>query len=112
EITLDAGRPKVISPIDATPAARAGLKAGDVILAVDDTPTEGLSLQDAVTRMRGSPGTTVRLSVGRAGQEPLAVTLTREIINVVAVTSHLEDGRIGYLRIRQFNEQTQTQAIA
>jgi carboxyl-terminal processing protease len=112
EITLDKGRPKVISPIDDTPAARAGLKAGDVFLRVEDTPTDGLSLQDVVTRLRGKPGTTVRVTIERAGTQPFEVALTRAIIHVVAAKAQLEDGRIGYLRIRQFSDETQSQTIA
>ncbi|MBI3516995.1 MAG: PDZ domain-containing protein [Proteobacteria bacterium] len=112
EITLDDGRPKVISPIDDTPAARAGVKPGDIFTRIDDAPTDGMSLQDVVTRLRGKPGSAVRVTIARADQAPFDVTLTRAVIRVAAVKSHLEAGTIGYLRIRQFNEQTQPQTVA
>jgi carboxyl-terminal processing protease len=104
EITLDGGKPKVVSPIDDTPAARAGLQAGDLILGVDGVPSEGLSLDKVVSRMRGEPGTTVRLTIGRAAQNAFDVTLTRATIQVNPVKARLEAGRIGYVRISQFNE--------
>ena len=112
EITMADGRPRVVSPIDDTPAARAGFKAGDVILDIDGASVDGLSLQDVITRLRGDAGSTVRLTISRADQEAFDVTLTRAMIRVTAVKSHLEFGHIGYLRITVFSEQAQPMTLA
>jgi C-terminal peptidase prc len=109
EITLADGRPKVVSPIDDAPAARAGLKPGDILLRIDGTPTDGLSLEDVVSRLRGAAGSAVKLTVLRAGRDPFDVSVVRAVIRVNAVKSHLEAGRIGYLRITQFTEQAEQQ---
>ncbi len=105
EVTDNDGLLQVVSPIDGTPAARAGLKPGDLITSVDGKTIEGLSLQEAVAEMRGPPGTTLRLTVKREGQDaPLEFTLTRQIVHVPAVTSRLL-GDIGVIRISEFTEQ-------
>ena len=103
----DAGLVKVISPIEDTPADRAGIKSGDLIFKLDDTLVKGLSLSDAVKRMRGKPKTQIKLSILRKGEaKPIEVTLTREIIKVQSVKSkRLEDG-YGYLRVTSFQENT------
>ncbi|HEX7968289.1 MAG TPA: S41 family peptidase [Stellaceae bacterium] len=111
ELTRDESHPKIISPIDDTPAARAGLKPGDVILRIDGHPTEGMSLKEAVDQLRGPSGTKVRVTIMRLGQRPFDVTLTRALIRVVSVKSHLEPGRIAYLRVTTFAEKTQSEFL-
>jgi carboxyl-terminal processing protease len=106
EVTDNGGLLQVISPIDGTPAAEAGLLPGDLITAVDGKTVQGLSLNDAVAEMRGSPNTMVRLIVKREGvTDPIAVTLTRKIIQVETVKSRLI-GDIGVIRISEFTERT------
>lgn len=108
EVTAENDFIKVVSPIDDTPAFRAGLKAGDLITAIDGKSTRGITLNEAVDRMRGAVGTALTLTIFREGQEPFDVSLTRDRIKVQSVRSRLEaDGTIGYLRISSFNEQTQ-----
>ena len=103
----DAGLVRVVSPIDETPAARAGLLSGDLITKIDDTPVLGLTLKEAVDRMRGPAKTSVRLTVQRGADKSSKVfTIVREIIHVQPVRSHVESGDIGYIRITQFNQQT------
>jgi carboxyl-terminal processing protease len=98
---------KVVSPIDETPAARAGLMSGDKITQIDETPVKGLSLKEAVDRMRGPAKSSVRLRVERgANHDVKEFTIVREIIRVQSVRSRLEAGDIGYIRITQFNQQT------
>lgn len=107
EVGMEDGFVKVVSPIEDTPAYRAGLKAGDLIVKLDDTPVKGLTLSDAVKRMRGKPKTPITLTVVRKGeQKPLVITLTREVIKVQSVKSKLLDGAYGYVRITQFQENT------
>jgi carboxyl-terminal processing protease len=107
EVMQESGLVKVVSPIDDTPAARAGMMSNDVIVKIDDTPVEGLSLKDAVDRMRGPAKTSVRLTVERGNDKETKVfTIVREIIHVQPVRSHVESGDIGYIRITQFNQQT------
>ena len=104
EVNMQDGVLKVVAPIDDTPAARAGILAGDVIEEVDGTPVKGLSLTEAVTRMRGAPGTEVRLGVRRPGKDAaLNLTLVREIIKVSAVKRELMGDDVGYVRITQFS---------
>ena len=104
QVTMEDGVLKVISPIDDTPASRAGILAGDVITEVDGTPVKGLTLTQAVEKMRGAPGTMVRLEIARKNQAaPLNLTLTREIIKVSAVRQRVEGDDVGYVRITQFN---------
>ncbi len=105
EVTDNDGLLQVVSPIDDTPAARAGLQAGDLIVAVNGKSVEGLSLHDAVAEMRGPPATTLSLTVKRQGQTaPLTFTLTRQIIHVQTVKSRLL-GDVGVIRITEFTEQ-------
>ena len=106
EVTMENGVIKVVSPIDDTPAAKAGIQAGDLIFALDGEPVQGLTLQEAVERMRGKVGTPIKISIRRAGKDPFDVSLTREIIKVRSVRSRLEGGDIGYIRVTSFTEQT------
>jgi carboxyl-terminal processing protease len=105
EVTMENGFVKVVSPIDDTPAYGAGLQAGDFVTHLDGEPVLGLTLAEAVDRMRGKVGTDITLTIRRAEQEPFDVTITRDIIKIQSVRSRLE-GNIGYLRITTFNEQT------
>ncbi len=106
EVTADGGLIKVISPIDDTPAARAGIKSGDLILSLDGKSVEGLTLNDAVDRMRGTPGSTITLTLKREHvDKPIAVTMTREIIHIQVVKSALYNN-IGYIRLSAFNEES------
>jgi carboxyl-terminal processing protease len=106
EVTMENGLVKVVSPIDETPAAKAGLKPGDLITHLDGEQVMGLSLPEAVERMRGPVNSEIRLSVRREGREPFDVTLTRAVIKIQSVRSRLEGDNIGYIRITSFNEQT------
>ncbi|MDH5786413.1 MAG: S41 family peptidase [Chromatiales bacterium] len=107
EVSMEDGFVKVVAPIDDTPAQRAGMKAGDLIIRLDDTPVKGMSLNDAVKMMRGTPGTDIVLTVVRKGEDgPLTFRITRDIIKVKSVKSRvLEDG-FGYLRITSFQTKT------
>jgi carboxyl-terminal processing protease len=103
QVNMEDGLLKVVSPIDDTPAARAGVLAEDVITQVDGTPIKGLTLSQAVDKMRGAPGTEVRLEIVRRDQAaPLNLTLTREIIKVSAVRQQAEGDDVGYVRLTQF----------
>jgi len=107
EVTADNGLIKVITPIDDTPASRAGMKTGDLILSIDGESVQGLSLNEAVDKMRGAANSTIKLVVKREGVEkPLEVSMTREVIKIQVVKSHLEGNDIGYIRITSFSEQT------
>lgn len=107
EVGLEDGQLTVITPIDDTPASRAGLQARDMILRIDDTPTERLSLQDAVNLMRGEPGSDIRLTIMRQAEDsPRTFTLTREIIRTQSVRSELLEPGYGYLRVSQFQSRT------
>ncbi len=106
QVTMDKGLVKVIAPIDETPAARAGIKTGDFIVEIDGAPVMGLTLTEAVDKMRGKVGTDVSLRVAREGTEkPLVFALKREIIPIHSVRARTE-GKVGYIRITQFNEKT------
>jgi carboxyl-terminal processing protease len=106
EVTDNGGLLEVVSPIDGTPAAKAGIKPGDLITAVNGKSVEGLSLNDAVGEMRGPPNSTVRLIIKRQGQvAPLTLTLTRQVIHVETVKSRLA-GDVGVIRVSEFTEQT------
>jgi carboxyl-terminal processing protease len=106
QVNMEDGLLKVMSPIDDTPAAKAGIQAGDVITQVDGTPIKGLTLNQAVEKMRGAPGTEVRLEIVRKDlAAPLNLTLTREIIKVANVRQRDEGGDVGYIRITQFTRQ-------
>ena len=107
EVTQEGGFIKVISPIDDTPASRAGVKPGDLILALDGKTVEGLSLNDAVDKMRGPPNSSIKLTIRREGVDtPLELALTREVIHIQVVKSHLEGDDIAYVRVTSFSEQT------
>jgi len=107
EVGMEDGLVKVISPIEDTPAYRAGVKAGDLIFKLDDTPVKGMTLSDAVKKMRGKPKTQIRLSILRKSEtKPLEITLTREVIKVQSVKSKLVEPGYGYLRVTSFQENT------
>ncbi|MDR2030949.1 MAG: S41 family peptidase [Azoarcus sp.] len=107
EVGTEDGFIKVVSPIEDTPAFRAGILAGDLIVKIDETPIKGMSLDDAVKRMRGKPATKITLTLARKGeQNPITVTLTREIIKVRSVKSKLIEPGYGYVRVTQFQENT------
>ena len=106
EVTMEQGLVKVVSPIDDTPAARAGIEAGDFITHLDSKPVLGLTLSEAVEQMRGRVGSDIVLSIRREGEEPFDVTVTRDVIRIQSVRSRVEGGDVGYLRITTFNEQT------
>lgn len=105
EVTMENGLVKVVSPIDDTPAFRAGVEAGDLITHIDGEPVVGLDLSEAVDMMRGPVGTTISITVRRGEEEPFDISIERDIITVQSVRSRLE-GDIGYVRITAFNEQT------
>ncbi|WP_406858678.1 S41 family peptidase [Alsobacter sp. KACC 23698] len=106
EVTMEEGLIKVVSPIDDTPASRAGVQAGDIITAIDDDAVQGLSLNQAVDKMRGAVNSVVRLKITRKGaSDPLELKLTRDVIRIKSVRSRSETD-VGYVRITQFNEQT------
>jgi carboxyl-terminal processing protease len=106
EVTMEQGVVKVVSPIDETPAARAGIRAGDLIIALDGEPVTGLTLSEAVDQMRGKVGSEIELTIRRGQREPFEVTIEREKITIQSVRSKTF-GDVGYLRITTFNEQTQ-----
>ncbi|MGH7045222.1 MAG: S41 family peptidase [Stellaceae bacterium] len=106
EVSMENGLVKVISPIDDTPAARAGLKPGDLITQLDGKPIQGMTLPQAVEKMRGPVNSDVTLTIQRKGRDPFNVNLTRATIHIKSVRSHLVGGDIGYIRITSFNEQT------
>jgi carboxyl-terminal processing protease len=107
EVTQEDGLIKVVTPIDDTPAAKAGILSGDVITAIDDTPTQGLTLDQAVEKMRGAINSQVKLKVVRGPKKDVKdFTIVRDLIRVQSVRSHVEDGDIGYIRVTQFTEQT------
>ncbi len=106
-VGMEEGFVKVISPIDDTPAAKAGIKAGDIIIRLDDKPVKGMNLDDAVKIMRGAPGTKIELTVLREkAEKPLKFTLTREKIHVKSVKARTLDDGYGYVRISQFQDRT------
>ncbi len=107
EVGMEDGFVKVISPIEDTPAFRAGVKAGDLIVKLDDTPVKGMTLAEAVKRMRGKPDTKIVLTIAREGADkPVIVTIVREVIHVRSVKSKLVEPGYGYLRVAQFQEST------
>ena len=107
EVTMEDGLVKVISPMDGTPAARAGIKTGDLIAMIDGTQIQGLTLSEAVDKMRGPVNSQIRLTILRKGEKkPLDVTITRAIIRVESVRWR-QEGEIAYIRITTFNEQTE-----
>ncbi len=107
EVGMEDGFVKVVSPIEDTPAFRAGIKSGDLIVKLDDTPVKGMSLTDAVKRMRGKPKTQITLTIARKGEtKPIVLTLTREVIKVQSVKSKLVEPGYAYVRLTQFQEET------
>ena len=107
EVTMEDGLIKVVAPIDETPAAKAGVMANDFITHIDDEPVQGLTLNQAVDKMRGPVNTPIKIRIMRKGQDkPVEMTLTRDIIKVLSVRSHSEGDDVGYIRITQFSEQT------
>lgn len=102
EVGLEEGILQVIAPIDDSPATAAGLEAQDLIIKIDDQPTKGLSLMKAVEKMRGKPGTSIRLTIVRDGRKPFEVTLKRAIIKSRSVKSQLLEEHYGFIRISQF----------
>ena len=105
EVTMENGFVKVVSPIDDTPAFRAGLKSGDYITHLDDSPVQGLTLSKAVEKMRGLVNSDLKLTIRREGREPFDVTITRAVIKVRSARWRTE-GDIGYLRLTSFTEQS------
>jgi carboxyl-terminal processing protease len=107
EVGMENGFVKVIAPIDDTPAQRAGVEAGDLVIRLDDTPVKGMTLSEAVRIMRGAPGTNITLTIIREGiEKPLKLTITRDVIKVVSVKSRTLDRGYGYVRITQFQSHT------
>ena len=107
EVTMEHGFVKVISPIDDTPAERAGIKAGDYVTYLDGEPVLGLTLNEAVERLRGPPDTDIKLTIVREGtDEPIDIIITRKIITIQSVRWRLER-QVGYVRVTSFTEQTQ-----
>jgi len=107
EVTMEDGLIKVVAPIDETPAAKAGILANDIITKLDDDQVQGMTLNQAVEKMRGPVNTKIKLTVMRKGQDkPLDITLTRDVIRVRSVRSESMGEDVGYIRMTQFNEQT------
>jgi len=108
EVSMENGLVKVVSPIDDTPAARAGLKPGDLITHLDGEPVQGMTLPEAVEKMRGPVSSEIKLTIRREGRDPFDVKLIRATIRIQSVRSHVEGDNIGYIRVTTFNEQTDT----
>ena len=107
EVTMEQGIIKVVSPIDDTPAQKAGIQPGDYIVRIEDKPVKDLTLREAVTMMRGKPGTDIHLTILRKGENrPIKVTITRAIIQIKSVKSRIIDDHYGYLRISHFQSPT------
>ncbi|OHC71402.1 MAG: peptidase S41 [Rhodocyclales bacterium GWA2_65_20] len=107
EVGMEDGFVKVVSPIEDTPADRAGIKAGDLIIKLDETPVKGMTLNDAVKRMRGKPKTPLKLTIVRKGElKPLEITIIRDKIKVQSVKSKMIEPGYAYLRVTQFQEET------
>ena len=107
EVGMEDGFVKVIAPIDDTPAQRAGVEAGDLVIRLDDTPVKGMSLAEAVKVMRGEPGTDIVLTIVREGVDrPIRITITRDVIHVTSVRSRSLEPGYGYIRISQFQLRT------
>ena len=110
EVTMESGVVKVISPIDDTPASRAGIKAGDYIVKINDTQVQGKSLSEAVELMRGPVGSAIELTIRRRGEKKaLTFNVTREIIQIKSVKAELLEKNIGYIRLTSFNENSARQ---
>ncbi|HEX3064872.1 MAG TPA: PDZ domain-containing protein, partial [Dongiaceae bacterium] len=110
EVTMGNGVIKVVSPIDGTPAAKAGIQPSDLIVQIDGKPIMGMTLSQAVDKMRGKVGTPIKLTVRREGNpDPIQITLTRDIIRINSVKHEvLSNNTVGYIRITTFNESTDT----
>src|ERR687898_1221359 len=107
EVGMEDGFVKVVSPIDDSPASRAGVKPGDLIVKLDETSVKGMTLNDAVKRMRGKPNTNITLTIVRKGEsKPIVVTLTRSVIKIQSVKSKLLEPGYAYFRVSQFQEHT------
>ncbi len=107
QVGMEDGFVKVISPIDDTPAFRAGVEAGDLVIRLDDKPVKGMSLNDAVKIMRGKPGTDIELTIVREGEDkPLVIVITRDIIKVASVKNRMLEPGFGYVRITNFQSKT------
>jgi carboxyl-terminal processing protease len=112
EVAMEDGFVKVVSPIDDTPAYKAGIKAGDLVVRIDDVPIKGLTLQQAVEKLRGQPGTDVQMTIMRKSEDkPLQIKLTRAVIKVNSVKQKLLAADYGYVRISQFQVRTGQQMI-
>ncbi|MFL2660999.1 MAG: S41 family peptidase [Alphaproteobacteria bacterium] len=110
EVTLENGFVKVIAPIDDTPAAKAGIKAGDLITHLDEEPVLGMTLSEAVTIMRGKVGSKIKLTVNRNESENLQISITRAIIQLKAVKARVENN-IGYIRVSSFNQKVDQEIV-
>jgi len=107
EVIMDNGLVKVVAPMDDTPAAKAGIMSGDLITQIDDAAVQGLTLEQAVNKMKGPVDTKTRLKIMRKGvDQPIELTIVREVIRVRPVSYHTDGGDIGYIRITSFNERT------
>ena len=110
EVSMEAGVVKVITPIDDTPASRAGVKAGDYIVRINDEQVQGKTLMEAVNLMRGPAGSSIKITIRRKGLRKAKIfNITREIIEIKSVVAELIDDQIGYLRLRSFNENSSAQ---
>jgi carboxyl-terminal processing protease len=113
EVTMEDGLIKVVAPMDDTPAAKAGILSGDLVTQIDDEAVQGLTLEQAVNKMKGPINTKTKLTIIRKGKDaPIDVSIVREIIRVRPVSYHVDGGNIGYIRISSFNEQTTTELKA
>src|SRR5471032_344282 len=107
EVTMEEGLIKVVAPIDETPAAKAGVMTNDIVTKLDGEQVQGLTLNQAVEKMRGPVNTAIKITIMRKGQDkPIDVSITRDIIRVRSVRSLVEGDDVGYIRLTQFNEQT------
>jgi carboxyl-terminal processing protease len=106
QISSQNGVPKVIAPIDGTPASKAGMQPGDLIVAIDGHSTQGMGLSKIVRQLRGDPGTKVTIAVLRGNKAPFDVTIIRSIINVATVKSKMQPNGVGYVRVTEFGEET------
>ena len=110
EVSMEAGVVKVITPIDDTPASRAGVKPGDYIVRINNEQVQGKTLMEAVNLMRGPVGTSIEITIRRKGlKKAKIIKITREIIQIKSVVSKLVDNKVGYLRLRAFNENSSNQ---
>ncbi|MEC7433445.1 MAG: S41 family peptidase [Pseudomonadota bacterium] len=112
EVGMENGFVKVISPIDDTPAQKAGVQAGDLIIKLDEKPVKGMSLEEAVNLMRDKPGTVLTLTIMREGESaPIEIDVTRDVIKVTSVKSRMIDNGYGYVRVTQFQAETGRQFL-